>query len=114
MLLQEFNWKKEVLQSDEPVLVDFWASWCPPCRVMNPAVEALARDFKVCKVNVDTNQELATRYDVSSIPTLLVIKGGKVVARHTGVTPEATLRAELQGKPFSRRGGVRHEQARRS
>jgi thioredoxin 1 len=65
MLLHEFNWKKEVLQASEPVLVDFWASWCPPCRAMNPTIETLARDFKVCKVpggrNVDTNQELVAR-----------------------------------------------------
>jgi thioredoxin 1 len=60
MLLHEFNWKKEVVEATEPVLVDFWASWCPPCLAMNPAIEALARDFKVCKVNVDTNQELAS------------------------------------------------------
>ena len=103
MLLQEFNWKKEVLQSAEPVLVDFWASWCPPCRAMNPVVETLARDFKVCKVNVETNQELAARYGVSSIPTLLVFKDGRVTARHTGVTPEATLRVEMQ--PWSGKQG---------
>jgi thioredoxin len=96
MLLHEFNWKKEVIQSAEPVLVDFWASWCPPCRAMEPTLEALARDFKVCKVNVDTNQELAAHYDVSSIPTLLVFKDGRIAARHVGVTAEGTLRAELQ------------------
>ena len=96
MLLQEFNWKKEVLESPEPVLVDFWASWCPPCRAMEPVVQGLARDFKVCKVNVDTNQELAARYQVQSIPTFLVFKGGQLVARHVGVTPEATLRGDLQ------------------
>ena len=96
MLLQEFNWKREVLQSAEPVLVDFWAAWCPPCRSMNPVIESLARDFKVCKVNVDTNQPLAAHYDVSSIPVFLIFKGGKIVARHVGITPEATLRAELQ------------------
>ena len=96
MLLHEFNWKKEVIQSTEPVLVDFWASWCPPCRAMNPTIETLARDFKVCKVNVDTNQELAARYGISSIPALLIFKDGKIAARHGGVTAEATLRDELQ------------------
>ena len=96
MLLHEFNWKKEVLQSAEPVLVDFWASWCAPCQAMNPIIESLAREFKVCKVNVDTNQKLASHYDISSIPALLVFKDGKIVARHFGVTPEATMRTEMK------------------
>jgi thioredoxin 1 len=96
MLLEEYSWKREVLQSAEPVLVDFWASWCPPCRAMTPVIESLARDYKVCKVNVDTNQELASRYGVSSIPTLLVFKDGRVAARHLGITPEATLRGEME------------------
>jgi len=96
MLLQEFNWKQEVLESSEPVLVDFWASWCPPCRAMNPAIDALARDFKVCKVNVDNNQELAVKYAVSSIPALLIFKDGNLAVRHVGITPEATLRTELE------------------
>jgi thioredoxin 1 len=95
MLLEEFNWKREVLESDEPVLVDFWAPWCPPCRSMNPVVQSLARDFKVCKVNVDKNPTLAARYGVSSIPVFLVFKQGKIVAQHLGITPEATLREEL-------------------
>jgi len=95
MLLQEFKWK-EVVQASEPVLVDFWASWCSPCQAMSPTIEALARDFKVCKVNVDTNQERAGHYGISSIPALLIFKNGKVMARYVGVTPEATLRAELE------------------
>ena len=96
MLLHEFIWKKEVLQASEQVLVDFWASCCPPCRAMNPTIEALAKDFKVCKVNVDTNQELAAHYGISSIPALLIFKDGQIAARHVGVTPEAMLRAEMQ------------------
>lgn len=96
MLLHEFNWKKEVIQASEPVLVDFWASWCPPCRSMNPVIEALARDFKVCKVNVDTNQKLAGHYKISSIPALLIFKDGTVVSRHVGVMSEAALRAEMK------------------
>ncbi|MGC3967984.1 MAG: thioredoxin [Pirellulales bacterium] len=96
MLLEEFNFKTEVLESNEPVLVDFWAEWCAPCRAMSPALAALARDFKVCKVNVDRNPKLAARYGISSIPALYIFKSGKVAAQHLGVTSEQVLRNDLQ------------------
>lgn len=96
MLLHDFSWKKEVLHAAEPVLDDFWAAWCPPCRAMNPIIESLARDFKVCKVNVDKNQQLAARYKISSVPVLMIFKDGEVAARHVGLTPEADLRAQMQ------------------
>lgn len=96
MLLHKFKWKSEVIEASEPVLVDFWASWCQPCRAMNPTIETLARDFKVCKVNIDTNKELASRYDINSIPTILIFKDGQVAAQHVGVTPEVKLRDEMQ------------------
>jgi thioredoxin 1 len=97
MLVNEFHWKRDVLESPEAVLVDFWAAWCPPCHMMNPTIEALAKDHKVFKVNVDTNQPLAARYNISSIPAILIFKQGKEIARHVGVTPESVLRAELDG-----------------
>lgn len=96
MLLEEFNWKREVLDSREPVLVDFWAAWCRPCQMMHSTLANLAHDFKVCKVNVDTNGVLAARYGVSSIPALVIFKNGKEVARHVGVTSEASLRTDLE------------------
>jgi thioredoxin 1 len=96
MMLSEFNFKTEVLEAPGPVLVDFWAPWCGPCRMMEPVLEALARDYKVCKVNVDSNPKLATRYRVESIPLLVVFKDGREVGRHVGVTAEAALRRELE------------------
>jgi thioredoxin 1 len=95
VLLEEYNFKREVLDAPGPVLVDFWAAWCGPCRAMNPVLHALARDFTVCKVNTETNPQLAAKFDVSAIPLLLIFQNGKVVRRYEGVTGEATLRADL-------------------
>src|ERR1700761_7865774 len=90
--VNDATFEQEVLQADEPVLVDFWAAWCGPCRALNPTIEALARDYKVCKVNLDTNPDLAAHYRVEAVPTLLLFKGGQLVRRHVGGRSEMELR----------------------
>lgn len=92
------NFNQEVLNSDKPVLMDFWAPWCGPCRMVVPLVEEIAEersDIKVVKINVDEEQELAMQFGVMSIPTLVVMKNGKVVNQTTGARPKAQILAML-------------------
>jgi thioredoxin 1 len=92
MNITKENFEAEVMNSDRPVLIDFWAPWCGPCRMLSPTISEIAEEYgdkvKVCKVNVDDQGELASTFGVMSIPTLVVIKEGKVVNSVTGVRPK--------------------------
>lgn len=98
--LNEKNFEEEVLKSDKTVLIDFWASWCGPCRMMSPVVDEIAEEMKdavkVCKINIDEEQNLAVKYNVMSIPTFIVIRDGKEIGRTIGVQDKEEIKKMLK------------------
>ena len=94
------NFKAEAVESDVPVLVDFWAEWCQPCKMIAPTIEQLAQDYagrvKVGKVDTDSNRDVSIEYGISSIPTVILLKGGEVIHKFVGVTAKDDFVAELE------------------
>lgn len=109
------GWDKEVLNSDIPVLVDFWAEWCGPCRMMSPTVDAIATDYagrvKVGKLNVDENGSTSMRYQVRGIPTLLLFKGGKVVEQKVGAVGKTDVQKMLDPHVSAEKPAVTSEKS---
>jgi thioredoxin 1 len=100
LIFTDATFDQDVINSDTPVLVDFWAEWCGPCRMMTPTIDALASDYagrvKIGKLNVDENQETAMRYQVRGIPMLLLFKGGKIVEQKVGAAPKTDVQKMLE------------------
>lgn len=96
------SFEEDVLKSDKPVLVDFWAEWCGPCRMVGPVVDELADEFegkaRIGKVDVDNNPEISTKYGIRSIPSLLIFKNGEVVDQIVGAVPKAQLKKQLEAQ----------------
>jgi thioredoxin 1 len=111
VVFTDANWKAEVAESTLPVLVDFWAEWCPPCRMIAPTIEAVATAYagrvKVGKLNVDENPEVAEAFGIRSIPTLLVFKAGEIVEQQVGAVPQSRLTAMLEQQLQPTEAGVR-------
>jgi thioredoxin 1 len=97
--IEDATFQKEVLDSDIPVLVDFWAEWCPPCKMIAPVLDELAgeydRQVRFTKINTDENYEAMSRYGIQSIPTLLIFRGGHEVGRQVGFAPKAQLKRQI-------------------
>ena len=100
--LTDSNFDELVMKSDKPVLVDFWAEWCGPCRMVGPIVEELAKEYEgkavIGKLNVDNNPNISMKFGVRSIPTLLFFKGGQMVDRQVGLVPKAVLEGKLKAQ----------------
>ena len=99
VIVNDSNFEQEVLKHNGPVMVDFWATWCGPCRMLGPVVEELAREYegkvKVCKLNTDEGPDTSTKYRITSIPTIIFFKNGKVAAQTVGLQSKAALQEKL-------------------